>query len=121
MKQITTTLPVSYATGMGTLQTGLLKAVLPSFTGTFETLDMNWRYYTDDVLVKSGSRMFPSTGTINDVFEAVKPYMVKDFDSDFSGALEEAFYLAFKFEMYQTLLTFNPGLTLADLVIEDVA
>lgn len=119
MKQIRTNIAVDYASGMGTIENGILTAVLPSFTGTFETMEVNWRYYSGGELVKAGSKMFPTTGSINDVFNAIKPLMTKSFDTDYSGANEEAFYIAFKFEMYQTLLTFNPTLEMTDLIIED--
>lgn len=117
MKQITTAISVNYATGIGTIENDILTAIIPSFTGSFNGMDINFRYLQGERILKAGSRSFNNREQINQLFEAVKSNMVKSFDNDFSGALEEAFYLVFKMEMFATLSTLNPNLTMDDLII----
>jgi len=117
MKKITTSSAVNFATGMGTIENEILTAEIPSFTTSFDSLEVNFRYLQGDKILKAGSRTFLSREVINEMFNEVKTYMTFSFDDNFCEALEEAFYLVFKFEMYQTLLPLNENLTINDLII----
>lgn len=110
----------------GTMQT-VIYGVLQGqyFDGQTNRLEVNWQYLykLEDgttVLLKQGAKVLGSQAEINGLFDMVEPMRTITFEEDFSGALNECFYLGLILEMYQIFKPMNPTLEVSDFVIEEV-